>query len=452
MPGFALTKPLPAAVVAVALAVCSSAAAAPGRGDARGSPQGLAPAEPPAVVAAAVPPANDELATATVIGGLPFSEALSTVEATTNLDDPVCVDDDASVWYAYTPPTTAWLTADTIGSDYDTTLGAYTGTPGDLTEVACNDDAVGLRSRISFLAEAGVTYYLLAAGWDGGGNLVLSLAQAGPFAKIPVKASQAREITPAAAVGWIAWARGARRNFRFWELFAQGSEGTVRVNRARTHGFAGGFDDGTLVYQEVRGRQSNLQRFDLLRETRSGLPAGVNTRHWEWHPTISGDWLLFGRSNRASRTDAVFLRNLADGRTILLDRRRWGTRRIAEPGQVNGDYAVWFRCTPRCDVFLHDIAQGTTTKVPNPQARQQYDPSVTSDGTVYFVQSGRGCGTSVRLVRQPLGGSAEVLTSLGAGRDSFHTFALEHGEGTSVFFESVRCSNGASDVLRLVDP
>ena len=117
-----------------------------------------------------------------------------------------------------------------------------------------------------------------------------------------------------------------------------------------------------------------------------------------------------------------------------------------------GNYAVWYRCTPRCDVFLYDIALGTKTRIPNPQGKQQYDPSVTSDGTVYFVRSGRGCGAAVRLVRVPLGGPETVLTSLGTGRDSFHTFALEHSQGVSLYFESVRCSNRATDVLRIIDP
>jgi hypothetical protein len=58
----------------------------------------------------------------------------------------------------------------------------------------------------------------------------------------------------------------------------------------------------------------------------------------------------------------------------------------------------------------------------------------------------------VRLVRAPLGGPEAELAALGPGRDSFHTFALEHAQGASLFFESVRCSNGSRDVLRILDP
>ena len=58
----------------------------------------------------------------------------------------------------------------------------------------------------------------------------------------------------------------------------------------------------------------------------------------------------------------------------------------------------------------------------------------------------------MRLVRVPLGGPETVLAAVGAGRDSFHTFALEHSQGTSLYFESVRCSNRSADVLKIIDP
>ncbi|MGH3041034.1 MAG: hypothetical protein ACRDNG_04730 [Gaiellaceae bacterium] len=248
--------------VACAIALTSSAAYAVPPTAGPGAPPERAPgfveAEQPLPVV--VPPANDELASAEAVSALPFSATSSTLEATTAPDDPSCWGNSASVWYAYTPLVSPRIVADTFGSDYDTTLSAYTGAPG-------------------------------------------------------------------------------------------------------------------------------------------------------------------------------------------------GTRTIAEPGQVNGNYAVWFRCTPACDVFLYDIAARTTARIPNPGRRQQYDPSVTSDGTVYFVRSGRGCGAAVRLVRHPLGGPGRVLASLGAGRDSFHTYALENDDGTTtVLFERVRCSTRAYDVLKLIDP
>jgi hypothetical protein len=101
---------------------------------------------------------------------------------------------------------------------------------------------------------------------------------------------------------------------------------------------------------------------------------------------------------------------------------------------------------------MRDISAGTTTMIPNP-GRQQYSPSVTSDGTVYFIRSGRGCGNTVQVVRRPLGGPSKVIAAVGAGRDVQTTFAFQHADGTTaVYFDRVRCATGAWDVFSVVDP
>jgi hypothetical protein len=225
------------------------------------------------------------------------------------------------------------------------------------------------------------------------------------------------------------------------------------VNRARTDGYLGGFEGDTLVYQEVRGRQSNIVLYDLTTRSRSNPPAGVNTSLWEWHPTISGDWLLFSRGNFRARLDQVLLRNLTTGETRVLDRTRIGRGRGSEAGQVSGNHAVWYRCTPRCRVYRHDIAAGTTTLVPNPGAHHAYNPSVTDDGTVYFARSGKGCGVAVRLVRVSPAGVTTVLAPLPRGWDVFHTYALENRDSTTgVLYDRTRCRTFVSDVFKVIDP
>lgn len=445
---------LAAAVAAAALVAPAAATAVPAGPDPAGRP-GFPP--PPAAAEAAValapvvPPANDELANAELVTATPFTSAVSTLEATTAPDDPNCHDGTATVWYAYTPPVSTTIAADTFGSDFDTVLSVYTGAPGSLLQLACNDDAgAGLQSQVIVPVTAGQTYYFMAAGLGTAGSLVFNV-DASRFPLVGVRTTRAQEARPSADADHLAWTQVARRAATLF-LKPRG-EPRKRVNRPRTNGYSGGFEGGTFVYQETRGRRSDLQLYDLATGGRSAPPAGVNTRNWEWHPTISGDWLLFARAHLSGRADLVVLRNLVTGETRVLDRLRWRRGTVAEAGQVNGNYAVWFRCTPACDVFRHDIAAGTTTRIGNPGRRQQYDPSVTSDGTVYFVQSGRGCGTSVRLVRQPLAGPRRALASLGGGRDSAHTYALENANGTTtVFFDRVRCSTGAWDVLKVIDP
>ncbi len=287
----------------------------------------------------------------------------------------------------------------------------------------------------------------------GGGNLVFAL-EAAPLALVPLRTTTAHEEIPAADATHFAWSQSSRRNIGFVSLFMQSGGTRVRVNRANTHGWSGGFEGDVFVYQEVRGRQSNLQFYDVPTGVRSSPPLGVNTLVWEWRPTLSGDQLLFGRLSNSQRIDWVFLRDLTTGGIRLLDRIRWRNG-LLWPGQVSGNYAVWYRCTVsdrRCNVQMHDIAAATTAKIPNP-GRQQYAPSVTSDGTVYFIRSGRGCGNSVQLVRRPLGGPSKVIAAVGAGRDVQATFALENGDGTTtVYFDRVRCATRAWDVFRVVDP
>jgi hypothetical protein len=128
-------------------------------------------------IVAAAPPGNDDISNATEITALPFSDSIDTSEATTAADDPNCFGQGPTVWYVYTPSADQTLLADTFGSDYDTTLSAYTGSPGDLEQIACNDDAgFSLQSAVVIEAEAGVTYYFMVGAFASGpgGNLVFS--------------------------------------------------------------------------------------------------------------------------------------------------------------------------------------------------------------------------------------------------------------------------------------
>ena len=445
--------PIWALAALAGLLACQTAAALPPPESAAGSVAQRAAVLP---LPALVPPANDAFAAAEAVGGLPFAASLSTLEATTAPDDPSCAGNAASVWYAYTSPVTVWLTAGTAGSDYDTTLSAYTGSQGALVQVVCNNDTGGAQSEITFLAEAGVTYYLMAAGATGGGALELSLDIRSPLAPIGVRTTLAIEASPAAGDEYTAWAQLPRRNGRVWTAFVQpDGEPRFRVNRPGTNGYPGGFDGDLLVYQETQGnRQSSIVLYDLVSRTRSSPPAGVNSRRWEWHPTVDGEWLLFGRHHATRRThiDLVVLRNLATGESRVLDRLT-GLSRWSGPGQVSGNDVVWYRCTNLCRVFHHDIQANVTTVISNVGGRHQYAPSVTDDGTVYFLNSPGGCGIGVRLMRRAPDGPTTVLAQLPRRWDSFRTYALESADGTTgVFYERFHCRTNASDVFKVIDP
>jgi hypothetical protein len=110
-------------------------------------------------------PANDDFDTATVISAAPFTDSISTVDATTAGDDPFCNGNEHTVWYSFTPTEDTPIRADTVGSDYDTSLGVYTGSRGALSEVAC----ASFPAEVAFTASANTTYFFMVASACCGG-------------------------------------------------------------------------------------------------------------------------------------------------------------------------------------------------------------------------------------------------------------------------------------------
>jgi hypothetical protein len=131
----------------------------------------------------AVPPPNDDFDSATLVTEpLPFTDSVSTADATTASDDPFCEGNGHTVWYRYTPSADGFVNANTLGSDYDTTLSVYSGARGALDQIACNDDFGGLESSVTWEAVAGTTYHLMAGSFfdSPGGNLSLTVQESEP--------------------------------------------------------------------------------------------------------------------------------------------------------------------------------------------------------------------------------------------------------------------------------
>ncbi|NWG35442.1 MAG: hypothetical protein HXY42_13485, partial [Chloroflexi bacterium] len=72
-----------------------------------------------------------------------------------------------TVWYKYTPPVNESIAVDTNGSDYDTFIAVWTGSPGSLNLVGCNDDNYFGDSEFSFSAAQGITYYIQVGEFNG---------------------------------------------------------------------------------------------------------------------------------------------------------------------------------------------------------------------------------------------------------------------------------------------
>jgi hypothetical protein len=144
------------------------------------------------------PPVNDNIANAIAITSIGFTSTVDNSAATTEPTDPMpqCVltapipgtnPRTKTVWWSLTSPTDQSIILSTIGSVYDTSLSVWTGTPGSLTNVACNDDiSTGqyTQSLLSFTALSGTKYYIMVAPFGPpetgsdllGGKTVLNVA------------------------------------------------------------------------------------------------------------------------------------------------------------------------------------------------------------------------------------------------------------------------------------
>ena len=151
------------------------------------------------------PPANDAINDAAAFSEIPFSDQLSTLCATPAPDDPGCFGTGATVWYSFSAPATQRIKADTFGSSYDTTISAYTGSPGALTQIACNDDSGSLQSAVVFQAEAGTTYYLMVGSFANGpgGSLAFNVGEGPPPLEIDVEIAGRGTVIPKDGVATV---------------------------------------------------------------------------------------------------------------------------------------------------------------------------------------------------------------------------------------------------------
>jgi len=109
-------------------------------------------------------PVNDTCSGALVISAPPSAVNGTTLGATNSSGIfNACAAAHRDVWYTYTHtgPSTGVNFETCGGASWDTVVAAYTGTCGNLTPVACNDDACnGLQSSITISATTGTTYFI----------------------------------------------------------------------------------------------------------------------------------------------------------------------------------------------------------------------------------------------------------------------------------------------------
>jgi hypothetical protein len=280
----------------------------------------------------------------------------------------------------------------------------------------------------------------------------------------PVVTGPADQFGPAAeGDDWVGWSQFHDPYYAAHIRTADGTDHRRLRRRAGRHDFFGGFDPRTgsdrVIFQEaLRGSDLHLYRT----ETRAYAdpPRGINTDLWEWAPDISESYILFGR-NRFSTRRSPWKVILYDRDAKTFDVLAQAPNRCAciFPETVNESYATWTRCEGRCNVFVHEIETGLTTKIPKPAGTSQLAAAPTEDGQVYFVRSSDACGADVQIVRRPidLSSGAEMIHQFPAGWDMRWKLYLVHGlDGHhDLYYDRASCMDsrfrGNIYVLRDVD-
>jgi hypothetical protein len=128
---------------------------------------------------------NNNFANRPIISGTNATATGTNVGATAEAGEPnvLGISGGKSIWYSWTAGVSGQVVLSTLGSNFDTTLGVYTGSSVNaLQHIQSNDDQnlwQGIyTSRLTFSATAGRTYQILVDGYEGDrGNVRLTLSQ-----------------------------------------------------------------------------------------------------------------------------------------------------------------------------------------------------------------------------------------------------------------------------------
>ncbi len=335
-------------------------------------------------------PVNDDFANALVISTLPYSDTQNTTLATTQGNDPrfPCIANNPttnwrrgwhSVWYAYTATADGVLHVDTIGSDFDTVLGIWTGTWGSLVNQGCDDDInwpANPQSSLDIAVTNGTTYYIEVAGYNSSasGNLVLSANLVTPplnddfdnaftIADTPYTFDQSTTLAttapddPAPSCG-----SGGQQSHSVWYRFTPATDGTLYLD---TNG--SDYDTVLAVWTGARGSLAEAACDD---DSGAGRRSALNlavTAGTTYHIEIVSYGSTAGGSLTLNADLAVgkllYLHNLAAPVTII---DGTNTTEIIDRQQIwGGEATVTFDNAPIYFSYLHpglkrDLAlQGT---------------------------------------------------------------------------------------------
>ena len=268
---------------------------------------------------------------------------------------------------------------------------------------------------------------------------------------VPVRTNPGDEYAYKVSGSTAIWYQNSPTNRNHYNAYIQTSSGLKQMNAPGTVGVAGGIDGTTVIFQQI-GSFSRLIRYNIATNTRTVLGSGFNAPNSaQYTPSVSGNWVLFGRQTGARQT--VLLRNLSTGeqRTLATTNNQ---KLNLIPGQVNGDWAVWMLYGPTSStVYRYQISTHTGGKLLNtlPPAKFEYSPVVASDGTAYYMHAGARCGDHARLVMHGVGQPETALRTFSQGIDANNTFATAGTSGTDIYFARLTCKTGRTDIYKVTN-
>jgi Ca2+-binding RTX toxin-like protein len=283
---------------------------------------------------------------------------------------------EKSVWYAWTAPEDRAVVVSTCSSDFDTTLAVVTGeTPGQLTEVAADDDGCGQQSRVTFQAHAGQTYRIAVNGKARAtGRIVLrvhgaeppqndNLADATPVSgDLPLRATGVNLLAtreagepdhagdPGGASVWFAWTPSA--------------DGPVALDTCRSD-----FDTALAVYtgsaiaelSEVIGNDDNCgvrSRVSFVAHAGQTYKIAVDGQHGDSGAIV----LRLTQAYPPANDDVEHAEPLTGTGAIAVESSNEdATRQPGEPDHGGrGGASVWYRWTaPASGPFAVETCGGT---------------------------------------------------------------------------------------------
>jgi hypothetical protein len=281
------------------------------------------------------------------------------------------------------------------------------------------------------------------------------------FAGVPteVKTTNRDEFLGSANANFFSWTQDRaghpRARDAWYEPTPVGSGTPVRLNAAGDKAYSGQIDPATdqIGWQRIHNGHSDVRVYDMSGQANVPLPAGINTSKWEWGPAVYSGQMTFARDGRRGQT--IFLVDLTTGTKQVIKTTDYTHTFLFLPPRFYGNWIVYMLATRNgWNVYEYDVTNGTTRRVPNPNDKLYYAPSVDLAGNVYFIRSGFGCAVNVRLMKWTRGGGDPVVVyAFDSTHDANDTSVYDDGAGTvQVFAAFYDCENGRDDIYSFTNP